>query len=390
MRPLDDVAIVDLTRLLPGAFATLMLADMGARVIKVEDPRGGDTIRQFPPFVDGESVYHRVLNRNKQSVAVDLRSARGLAVLHALLPKADVLVEGFRPHVARRLGVSAPQLRDGRPRLIHCSITGFGQGGPYAERAGHDVNYMALAGLLDVARASPTEAPKMPRMFVADIGGGAMSAVTGILAALFARERTGVGSAVDVSMHEGALSWLTAPAAAVLAGGSQMTGDLPTTGQAACYNIYETADGRHVALGALEPKFWARFCARIERPDFIPLQFASGAEQDRVHRLVTQVMRSRTRDEWLADFDDADACLTPVYTVGEALEDPHVRARAAVERSGSQRFIRPPVRFGGGTGPFPREFQPAPALGADTDEVLESCGIDAATRAQLRDGEIIA
>lgn len=389
MRPLDGVTILDLTRLVPGGWATLLLADLGADVIKIEDPRGGDPTRWLPPIVDDSSVYFQVLSRDKRSVTLDLRHPDGLAILDRLLERADVVVESFRPHTARRLGVDAATLRARRPRLVHCAITGFGQTGPYAERAGHDLNYVALAGLLDLDRG-PDGAPRLPEMFVADIGAGAMTAVTGILAALVARARTGAGAAVDVSMHEAALAWLAVPAASELVQGARDPAGLPTRGHLACYNVYRTADGEYVALGALEEKFWARFCDAIGRPDLTPLQYAEGATQARVIGEVA-LIATRTRDEWVRALEPADACLTPVNRVAEALADPHVLARGTVVAVGGRRVVRAPLRMDAPeeAAGSARAVRPAPALGADTDAVLEALGFDAARRRAWRVAGVI-
>ena len=395
MHPLDGITILDLTRLLPGAFATLLLADMGATVIKIEDPRGGDPMRQMPPVADGSGVYHHVLNRGKQSVTLDLRSPDAYALLNMLVAHADVLVESFRPQTARRLRVSA-ELRTAHPRLIHCSITGFGQTGPYAERAGHDINYVALAGLLAVDGHRAGEAPRMPRMFIADIGGGALSAVAGILAALLARERKGTGSAVDVSMHEGALSWLAVPAASALVDGREPGRETPITGGEACYNVYRTSDDRFVALGALEPKFWARFCTEIDRPDWVPLQYAAPDVQARLIDELATIFRARPRDEWVRRFEPADVCLTAVNSVSEALADPHALARGAVVRDGARRIIRAPFRFsmhrGKESSPVSTDeasLAPAPPLGSHTDEVLGRVGVGPERLRDLRDRGVI-
>jgi crotonobetainyl-CoA:carnitine CoA-transferase CaiB-like acyl-CoA transferase len=361
VRPLDGVRVLDLTRLLPGAYATLQLADLGADVIKIEDPRGGDPMRSLP--TSGGRDYFALLNRSKRSVTLDLRSSDAARVLHRLCTGADVVVESFRPSTARRLGVDSQALLHRHPRLVCASLSGFGQSGPYAERAAHDINYQALAGLLRrhegtalVSRESPP--PIAPGALVADIG-AAMQAATRIVAALFARERTGAGSAVDVSIHEAALAWGMFPTTAELAN--------------ACYALYETADGQWLALGALEPKFWKGFCERLGRPDLVPLQHARGAERARVVEEVRRAMLGLTRDEWLARFADADVCLTPVYTPDEAAADLHAAGRDEV-------FT---VRTSTETP------EPAPALGADTDRVLEDAGIDAAERARLRAAGII-
>ncbi len=383
MRPLDGVRVLDLTRLLPGAWATLQLADLGAEVIKVEDPRGGDHARHMAPLVNGVSAHFQVLNRNKRSITLDLRSPAAARVLDALASKADVVVDSFRPRTARRLGVDAGTLHARHPRLICASITGFGLTGPYADRAAHDINYEALAGLLThVGRAStgsrgahpdqpralsPSKGgPDVPSLLVADIG-AAMNASAGILAALFQRERTGMGAVVDISAHEAALAWTQCPSTADLRGAN------------ACYNIYETADGEWLALGALEPKFWVGFCERLGRMDLAALQQASGDERSRVLSEVRGIMRSRTRAEWLARFADVDVCLTPIYTFDEVIADPHVASRGVVSRDAEVTCITAPGA----------EVRRAPALGADTDEVLEAAGIDASERDWLRRARVI-
>ena len=397
MRPLDGVRVLDLTRLLPGAYATLLMADLGADVVKIEDPRGGDAARGMPPG------YFEILNRNKRSATLDLRSPEAAAVLDALVSHADVLVESFRPHTSRRLGVDAQTLRARHPRLVYASITGFGQTGPYAERAAHDINYEALSGLLMVSasNASTQDPPQMPRMLVADVG-AAMNAAAGILAALFQRERTGAGAAVDVSIHESALSWLLFPAARQLVSGgdpgdnvSVLARELPIHGRDACYNIYRTADGEYVALGALEPKFWSAFCEGIGRPDLIPLHDAQGDDQARVLADVRALMQTRTRDEWLARFSGIDICLTPVNSVAGALCDPHIAARGAVVRQGGSAYVTTPIAVTDATtdedwrGARRVDVQPAPALGAHTDEVLRDAGLAAADIARLRDLRVI-
>lgn len=337
-----------------------MLAEIGAEVIKIEDPRGGDPMRHFPPLLDGRGVYDLLLNRGKKSVALDLRTPENAATLDRLVARADVVVESFRPATARRLGVSAEQLRGRYPRLVHCSITGYGQTGPYAERPGHDLNYVALSGVLGLDRPEPTT---LPRMFLADVGGGAMSSVIGILAALFARERTGQGSSIDLSMHEAALYWLMLPAARdLLDEGQRASGELPVFGAHACYNVYQTRDGEYVALGALEPKFWTAFCRAVGRDDLVTRQ--TGDDQGEVLAEVRRIFASKSRDEWLLFFDGHDVALTPVNHPAEALADPHVTMRGAVVRGHNLRAVRPPFTR------IVADLSPAPALGAHTSEVL--------------------
>lgn len=395
-RALDGVRVLDFTRLVPGAFCTLLLADLGADVIKIEPPGNGDPLRQFAPAHDGVGDYFRALNRNKRSVTLDLRAAAARPVLDALVARADVVVESFRPETAQQIGIDGGSLLRTHPGIVHCAISGFGQDGPYAERPGHDINYVALAGLLALDHMNLDEGtgaangagPSPSRAFLADIGGGAMSAAIGILAALLKRARTGAGSSIDISMHDGALAWLTFPGAPLLADRQAVLSGEPPMGRAsACYNVYRTRDDRHVALGALEPKFWARFCERIGRRDLLDEQHATGARQAALHAEVTRVFLTRSRDEWVQMFADVDACLSPVYTVAEALDDPHVRARGSVVEVDGVRYLRSPVRMSSGA-PLRAVAWPAvstpPVLGDDTDAVLDEAGIDAPTRAALR------
>jgi crotonobetainyl-CoA:carnitine CoA-transferase CaiB-like acyl-CoA transferase len=325
-------------------------------------------------------------------VTLDLRTAAATAILDALAARADVIVDSFRPRTAKRLGVDATTLRARHPRLVCASITGFGQTGPYVDRAAHDINYEALVGLL---RLDPTSVPRVPRLLIGDIG-AAMNAAAGILAALFQRERTGHGAAVDASIHEAALAWLAFPAARTLvAGGREDPNELPLTGESACYNIYEASDGRFLALGALEPKFWVGFCERIGRPDLALRQQAQGEDQAAVLDDVRRVMRTRTCDEWLRLFADDDVCLTPINTVAEAMADPHIAARGAVTRADGTTYITAPITVTGDATPEGWDaargvpIRPAPALGADTDDVLEDAGIDADRRATLRRDGVI-
>jgi alpha-methylacyl-CoA racemase len=330
---LRGIRILDLTRLLPGAYATLVLSDLGAEVIKIEDPRGGDGMRRV-----AGNVYFEVLNRNKRSVTLDLRSPEAHPVLDKLIATSDVLVESFRPSTARRLGVDAPSLRAGHPRLVCASIAGFGASGPYVERAAHDINYQALAGLL--------RPPALPGPLVGDIG-SAHHAALAIVAALFNRMRTGEGATIDISIHEAALAWAMVPTTADLA--------------QACYNVYETADGQWLALGALEAKFWTGFCERVGLP-------ATATVEE-----VRRVMRTRTRGEWLAHFADADVCLTTVHRPDDVASDPHVIARRADTTAALKGCAT----------------STAPSLGADTDALLEGAGIGADQRASLRAAGVI-
>jgi len=360
--PLDGLRVLDLSRLLPGAFATLMLAELGAEVVKIEDPKGGDPMRTLPPLVNGRSVYDLLLNRGKKSVVLDLKQPDSAAVLDRLVAKSDVVIESFRPRTAKRLGVAGEQLRQRYPSLIHCAITGYGQTGPYAERPGHDLNYVSVSGFL---AADGRPAGELPKMFIADVGGGAMAAVTGILAALVGRERFGVGATLDISMHDAALYWVMLPAARELIDdGARATGELPTFGAHASYNIYHTRDGKRIALGALERKFWVAFCEGIGRPELGARHESDAADQAELLRDMRALFLTRTQAEWLNLFAGHEVCLTPVNTPAEAFADPHVAARGTVTRHQGFRAIRPP---------FVRQIPdlaPAPVLGAHNRDFL--------------------
>ncbi len=399
--PLAGIRVLDLTRLLPGPYCTLLLADLGAEVIKVEPPLAGDPLRALAGPADEASVYFKAVNRNKRSMTLNLRADGARPVLHALAARADVLVESFRPETARSIGVDATSLLAVNPRLVHCAITGFGQTGPYAERPGHDINYVALAGLLALDHPQPMmpaagphgrgRAPQPSRAFIADIGGGALSAAVGILAGLLRCVRTGEGSSIDISMHDGCLAWLTFPAARALATGDETRpSEAPLHADAACYNVYETRDGRWMALGALEPKFWERFCDRIGRRDLIARQFASG--QTALVEEVAAIFATRSSAEWTTLFQDADACLSPVNGVGEALADPHVRARGSVTNVDGIRYVRSPVRVSAGV-PLQvielPEVLAAPGLGDDTDAALVMAGFSAEDRVRLRQHGVV-
>jgi alpha-methylacyl-CoA racemase len=351
-----------------------MLADLGADVIKIEDPHGGDHARQMPPLVDGTSVYFTILNRNKRSVSLNLRAPGAAGVLDALVPRCDVVIDSFRPSTARRFGVDPESLERRNADVICASISGFGAGGPYADKAAHDINYEALAGLLSLSGGDP----RVPGLLVGDIG-AAHQAAFFVVASLFARERGARPPAVNVSIHEAALQWMQFPSARHLVpGGGQDPRQLPLRGESARYNVYQTADGEWIALGALEEKFWSAFCQRIGRPDLAQMQDMPGEAQARALADVRALMKTRTRAEWLAFFDDVDVCLTPINSVPAALADAEKIAPGSVTRHRGVSYIGARVNV-----------RPAPALGADTDEVLEEAGIDAERRRELRSAGVI-
>jgi alpha-methylacyl-CoA racemase len=379
--PLSDVKVLDLTRLLPGGFCSLLLADLGAEVLKVEDTGMGDYIRWAPPYYGSDeqqalgtrSSLYLSLNRGKRSVRLDLKQEQGREALLRLVADHDVVLDGFRPGVLDKLGVGYERLREANPRVVYCAITGYGQDGPYAQRAGHDMNYLGLVGLLGLTGAKDG-APMQSAGQIADLGGGALMAAFGVMAALHERGRSGKGQMVDISMADGALSWL-----AMVAGRYFCDEEVPRRGEqmlaggALCYLPYGAADG-WVTCGALEPKFWTAFCNGVGRPDLIEKQFeAPGSE---AWEQVAEVFRSRSREEWKAFNDEHDCCIEPVLDLDEALDSELVRARGmvtAVEQPelGIVRQLGNPVKLSRTPADPTR---PAPAFGEHTDEVLAEAG----------------
>lgn len=379
MSALSDIRVLDLSRLLPGGFCSLLLADFGADVLKVEDTGMGDYIRWSPPFHEGaddsaKSALFLALNRGKRSIRLDLKSEGGCEVLLRLVRDYDVLLESFRPGVMERLGVGYETLREQNPGLVYCAISGYGQDGPYTARSGHDMNYLGLNGLLGLS-GDADGPPVQPAGQIADLGGGALMAAFGIMAALRERERSGEGQVVDVSMFDGSLSWLAMVAAQYLADGVlPRRGGLPLAGGLICYRPYACKDG-WVTLGALEPKFWAEWCRGAGREDLIDKQFeapGSGA-----HAEVERIFLERTREEWQAFASEHDCCLEPVLGLDEALESELVRAREMVvelDQPGATapvRLLGVPVKLSRTPGAVAGA---GPALGEHTHDVLSGLG----------------
>jgi alpha-methylacyl-CoA racemase len=379
-RPLEEIKVLDLSRLLPGGFCSLLLADFGADVIKVEDTGLGDYIRWAPPYYEGaqqsaRSALFLSLNRGKRSIRLDLKSEAGKAVLLRLARDADVLLESFRPGVLDRLGVGYERLRRENPGLVYCAITGYGQDGPARDRSGHDLNYLALNGVLGLS--GETGGPPIPASAqIADLGGGALMAAVGILIALQERTRSGEGQMVDCSMFDGSLSWLAMLAAEFLAGGATpRRGELRLAGGIVCYRPYRCADG-YVTLGALEPKFWAEFCRGVGREDL--LEHAFDPPGSDAHEAVCQIFEQRTREQWRAFASTHDCCLEPVMELDEVLDSELVAARDMVvelEQPGADRPVRLlglPIKLSRTRGDPTRA--PGPVLGEHTREVLAQAG----------------
>jgi alpha-methylacyl-CoA racemase len=384
-RPLDGFMILDLTRLLPGAYCTLLLADLGADVLKVEEPGRGDPLRGAPPLVDGVGAAHLALDRGKRSITLDMKTAEGPEVLLRLAERAHAVVESFRPGVADRLGVGYEALSKPNPELVYCALTGFGQDGPYRDRPGHDVDYVALAGIVE-ATGTPEGPPVIPAAQVADLAGG-MGAAVGILACLLEGRRAGRGRFVDLAMLDAAASWAALPWSWFLATGTPPArGHWFLTGALACYRLYRAGDGRYLAVGALEPKFWQVLCEALGVPELAPSQLDPDRQEEIASRLE-EIFLTRSRDQWVAALQGLEACVAPVNDVAEALVDPQLVHRGMVAEVGGRVVGPGPLVKVSGRGPGPSA--PAPSLGEHTDEVLASAGFTSTEVAGLRERGVV-
>ncbi|TMG77822.1 MAG: CoA transferase [Betaproteobacteria bacterium] len=369
-KPLDGVRVLDLTRLLPGPVATLHLADMGADVVKIEDTETGDYARATGPARGRSSVFFQLVNRNKRAIRLDLKQPQGREVLLRLAKGAEILVEGFRPGVMAKLGAGYEELAAVNPRLVYCSITGYGQDGPYADRAGHDVNYIGYAGVGD--QIGTAEAPVVPNFQIADLLGGALTPVMGMLAALIDARSSGRGRRIDVAMTDAVFAHAILPLVGFLERGKapgrgtgMLGGGLP------CYNVYRTRDGRHLAVGALERKFWETLCDILGCPELKEKHIVYGEEARPVRERLAEIFASRAQREWADLFARADCCVSPILTMDEALANEQLRARGmSIVEDGLTQFASP-VKFS--------EFEfsierPAPGPGEHTDEILREAG----------------
>jgi crotonobetainyl-CoA:carnitine CoA-transferase CaiB-like acyl-CoA transferase len=373
--PLAGIRVLDLSRLLPGPFSTQILADLGAQVDKLEDPFAGDYLRLFPPLKDGLSGRFRAINRNKRSLCLDLKQPAGRAALLRLLPRYDVLVEGFRPGVMARLGLSYEVLAQHHPRLILCSISGYGQDGPYRDRAGHDLNYLALAGVLSLSGSSPELPPHPLPIQLADLGGGGLWAATAILAALHAASQTGQGRHLDIAMCDGSLAFLMAEFGHLQAGAPlPRRGAELLTGGMACYTVYQAGCGRYVSVAALEPKFWLAFNQALGRQADAAELLAPPEEQARIKAEVQALLGQRSWAEWAPRFAAADACVEPVLDMEEVRAHPLFAARRMFSAAG---LLRTPCAAGDGDGPAPQQ-------GQHSAEILREAGISDEEIAELR------
>lgn len=374
--PLAGIRILDLTRLLPGPVATLHLADLGAEVIKIEDPQVGDYARTLGTGQGEDSAYFRMINRNKQGLLLDLKKPEGVEVFLRLARNADAIVESFRPGVVDKLGIGYAAVAAINPRIAYCSISGYGQNGPYRDWAGHDINYLGYAGVLDQIGVEGSQ-PAIPNFQIADLLGGGLTAIMGILATVLEAQRSGLGRYIDVSMTDSVLAHtyfamlrLNDAGRSAARGTDLLTGGLP------CYTTYRCADGKYMAVGALEGKFWQLCCTTLERPQWTARQWDASLRGD-----MASLFSTRPRDAWSDLFAAVDCCVTPVLSPEEALENEQIMARNMVVRDTELNHFAPPLKLS--DYPFAIQRQ-APKAGEDNEAILFAAGYDSASIAALQ------
>ena len=392
--PLDGIMVLDLTRLAPGPFCTMILGDMGANVIRIQEP-GPPTGRRAAQAgaagthmagAGGASV-HNALHRNKKSVGLNLKTSEAREIFYQLVQKADVMVEELRPGVAKRLGIDYDTLKVKNPRLVYCAITGYGQTGPYASLAGHDLNYIAQAGALSLIGSIGEGKPAIPQNFLADYAGGGMNGALGVLAALFAREKTGRGQFVDAAMMDGVMYLIVQFLSGYLGnkeiptpGNGMASGGLPQ------YNVYDTKDGKRVSIGSLEPWFYANLCRSVGREDLIPHEFDVDKHPELFDHL-REVFKTKTRDEWFSILNETDQCVGKVLSLDELEGDPQVQARQMIiEVTDTAHGKVKQVGFAPKLSDTPQAVRRlAPSLGEHTNEILGGLGIAHAEIERLRE-----
>ncbi len=331
MGALEGLKILDFSTLLPGPFATLMLADMGAEVLKVSSKNKADIVIDYPPFVDETdiSVNQAWLGRNKKTVTLNLKESKAIEIVKMLIMEYDIIMEQFRPGVMDKLGLGYEELKKVNPKIIYCSLTGYGQTGPLKMKAGHDINYLARSGNMAHAGRKST-GPVLTNMQIADVAVGSMNSVIGILAAVNYRNNTGKGQYVDISMYDGLIPFNSMDGAAFLATGKEPEREGQRLNGGCIYDFYETKDERYLSVGCLEPQFWKNFCVCIERPEYIE-KTVWPKDIENVKADIKDIIKSKSMEEWMAIFKDKDVCVEPVLNIKEALvEDEHLKARNMV------------------------------------------------------------
>ena len=389
--PLENITILDLTRLLPGPMCTLHLADLGADVIKIEEPGTGDYARAVPPLQKTISKFFLTINRNKRSITLDLRKEKGKELFMKLAEKADVIVESFRPGVVEKLGVGYEAVKAINPSIVYCSITGYGQTGPFSGLAGHDLNFLAYSGIIKPAPKS-SGTPAIPNFQIGDLIGGTACAAMSIMASILQQKLQGVGQYLDVSIMDGLIAHSVVGLSNINSE-AEFGIDLSDmlNGLLNCYNLYRTKDNRYMALAALEFKFWDRFCTAIERDDLKSRHMDQGENAAEVFSILTNIFSSRTQQEWVDHFENVDCCISPVLTIQEAIDNTHTQNRGVVHEAihpteGPLRYLGFPVKFK--ESPLGSSTH-APALGEHTAEVFQALGYNADALKLLKDEGVL-
>ncbi len=372
--PLRNLKCLDLSRQLPGPFCSMLLADLGVDVLVVAAPN------------DAMGIGIPLVQRNKRSMTLNLKDPKGKEIFAQLVHDADIVLEGFRPGVAERLGIDYATLAKLNPKIVYCSISGYGQDGPYRDKVGHDINYLGYSGVLGVSGAAGGPPQIMP-VQVADIGGGGLMGVIGILAALLSREQSGRGQFIDISMMDGSLSWnVFHTLMSFVMSGQPPRGGTQLTGHNPCYAVYETKDGKYVTIGALEAHFWRNLCEQLGVPEFIPDQFAEDKRREEIFRVIRAKFKEKTQAEWLEQLGPVDICFGPVNSIAEAMADPQVRARGMIKEVGGRTLIASPLKFS--DTPAAQPTLP-PEFGQHTDEVLKGLGYSDAAIGELRAHRVV-
>jgi crotonobetainyl-CoA:carnitine CoA-transferase CaiB-like acyl-CoA transferase len=394
--PLEGITVLDLTRLAPGPYCTMILADLGAEVIKIEEP-GPPTGRRaeqagglspMPPQRAGVDRHapHWALNRNKKTIGLNLKHDEARQIFYRLAEHADVVVEEFRPGVAKRLGIDYDTLRQRNSRLIYCAVTGYGQSGPYKDLVGHDINYISMAGCLGMI-GSKGGAPVIPHNIIADFAGGGMHGAIGVLAALMARERTGRGQFVDIAMTDGIYSLLVSQLSTYFATGVvPRRGETQLDGGVHYYNVYETQDGKWLSIGSIEPWFYANLCKALGREDLLPYEFVEGEQRETLQHTLSDIFKTKSRDEWFDLLTRHDICVGKVHDLNETAHDPHLRARQMIvevdhPQAGKVKQVGISVKLSETPGQI--RFLAAP-MGAHTEEILTAMGYSQEKVVELR------
>jgi len=372
---LSDVKILDLSTLLPGPYASMVLADLGAKVLRVESPTRIDLVREMSPQVGTSSAAHQYLNRSKESIALDLKQPEAIEIIKALVEEYDVVLEQFRPGVMDRLGIGYEALKTVNPKIIYCAITGYGQTGPYKDRAGHDLNYLAIAGISSYSKRKE-QSPIPQGIQIADVAGGSLHGVIGILTALHHRQRTGEGQMIDISMTDCAFALNAMSGAGALAGNEIPTAESQLLNGGTFYDYYQTSDGRYLSVASLEPKFFSGLCQLLNLEHLLPLADNASAQQ-KIKDSFAHAFMQKTYQQWQAIFIKLDLCVEPVLNLKEASEHPQILARDLIvdvphPQTDTQKQLACPIKFSS----YQPEYQQAGGeLGVDGKQVLSKLGL---------------